>query len=89
MSPVRAVDNRGGGATGTLRTAIIATRRVANRLAALDISTSVLTACFLNAAVRVLTRGVALEDFAETPHSLVHDGVHLTSYEIGPELIGS
>lgn len=89
LANVRAVDNRGGGATGTLRTAIIATRRVANRLAALDISTSVLTASEMNAAVRVLTRGVALEDFAETPHSLVHDGVHLTSYEIGPELIGS
>ncbi len=89
LANARAVDNRGGGAEGTLRTAIIATRRVANRLAALDISTSVLAAGEMNAAMRMLTRNVALEDFVETQHSLVHDGVYSTSYEIGPDLIGS
>ncbi len=89
LANARAIDNRGGEATGTLRTAIIATRRVANRLAVRDISTSVLTASEMNAAMRVLTRGVALEGFEETPRSLVHDGVHLTSYAIGPELVGS
>ncbi|MFI9506351.1 type VII secretion protein EccE [Nocardia sp. NPDC052566] len=88
LANAEAVDNRGGGGTGALRAAIIATRRVANRLAARDISVSVLTAGEMNSAVRELTRGIALEDFTETPKSLVHDGVHLTSYEIGPELVG-
>ncbi|MEV0252245.1 type VII secretion protein EccE [Nocardia sp. NPDC050712] len=89
LANAQAVDNRGGGATGALRTALIATRRVANRLAALDISVSVLTAGEMNSAVRQLTRGVPLDEFLETPKSLVHGTVHLTSYEIGPDLIGS
>lgn len=89
LANAQAVDNRGGGGTGALRTAIIATRRVANRLAARDISASVLTAVEMNAAVRTLTRGTTIDELTETPKSLVHDGVHLTSYEIGPELIGS
>ncbi|WP_227998554.1 type VII secretion protein EccE [Nocardia australiensis] len=85
----QAVDNRGGAGAGALRTAIIATRRVANRLAARDISISVLTAGEMNAAMRTLSRGATLEELTETPKSLVYEGVHLTSYEIGPELIGS
>ncbi|WP_330252278.1 type VII secretion protein EccE [Nocardia sp. NBC_00565] len=89
LANAEAVDNRGGGGAGALRTAIIATRRVANRLAARDISVSVLTATEMNSAVRQLTRGIALDGFVETPKSLVHAGIHLTSYEIGPELIGS
>ncbi|MFG1794382.1 type VII secretion protein EccE [Nocardia sp. NPDC049149] len=89
LANAEAVDNRGGGGTGALRTATIATRRVANRLAARDIAVSVLTAAEMNLATRRLTRGIALEEFAETPISLVHDDlVYLTSYEIGPELIG-
>lgn len=89
LANTEAVDNRGGGGAGALRTAIIATRRVANRLAAQDISASVLTATEMNSAARELTRGTALEEFTETPKSLVHGGIYLTSYEVGPELIGS
>lgn len=89
LANAEAVGNRGGGGAGALRTAIIATRRVANRLAARNISVSVLTATEMNSAVRQLTRGIALDAFTETPKSLVHQGIHLTSYEIGPELIGS
>lgn len=89
LTNAEAVDNRGGGGAGALRTAIIATRRVANRLAARDISVSVLTAGEMNSAVRQLTRGIPLDGFVETPKSLVHQGLYLTSYEIGPELIGS
>ncbi|RJO72374.1 type VII secretion protein EccE [Nocardia panacis] len=88
LANVEAVQSRGGGGTGALRTAIIATRRVANRLAALDISVSVLTSAEINGAVRTLTRGIALEDFTETPKCLVAGNAYLTSYEIGPELIG-
>ncbi|WP_433624620.1 type VII secretion protein EccE [Nocardia sp. CA-120079] len=89
LANAEAVDNRGGGGAGALRTAIIATRRVANRLAGRDISVSVLTAGEMNSAVRQLTRGIALDGFVETPKSLVYQGLYLTSYEIGPELIGS
>lgn len=116
LANVEAVDNRGGGSTGALRTAIIATRRVANRLAARDISVSVLTAGEMNTAVRQLARGIPLDEFTETPKSLVHGKpasptpsapppiipltsptpsaspptipLYLTSYEIGPELVG-
>ncbi len=84
-----AVDNRGGGGTGSVRSALIATRRVANRLAALDIAVSVLTANEMNAAVRQLTHGIPLDELAETPNSLRHQGLHLTSYEIGAELVNS
>lgn len=89
LANAEAVDNRGGGRTGSLRTAIIATRRVANRLAAHDISVSVLTAGEMNAAVRRMCWGVPLDQFTETPNSLVHGELRLTSYEIGPELVGS
>ncbi|MEV0293231.1 type VII secretion protein EccE [Nocardia sp. NPDC050710] len=89
LANAEAVDNRGGGSVGALRTSIIATRRVANRLAAQDISISVLTASEMNTAVRQLTRGVPMDEFIETPKSVVHGNVHLTSYEIGPELVGS
>ncbi len=89
LANAEAVDNRGGGRTGSLRTAIIATRRVANRLAAHDISVSVLTAGEMNAAVRRMCWGVPLDQFTETQNSLVHGELRLTSYEIGPELIGS
>lgn len=89
LANAEAVDNRGGGGAGALRTAIIATRRVANRLAARDISVSVLTAGEMNSAVRQLTRGIPLDGFVETPKSLVHHSLYLTSYEIGPELVGS
>ncbi|MBH0777580.1 type VII secretion protein EccE [Nocardia sp. NEAU-351] len=88
LANAQAVDNRGGSGSGALRTAIIATRRVANRLAARDISVSVLTAGEMNTAARQLLRGIPLDQFTETPKSLVHGDLHLTSYEIGPDLIG-
>ncbi|MGV9674798.1 type VII secretion protein EccE [Nocardia sp. NPDC003482] len=89
LANAEAVDNRGGGGGGALRTAIIATRRVANRLAARDITTAVLTAGEINSAVRQMTRAVALDRLTETPGSLRSEGMHLTSYAIGKELITS
>ncbi|MFI5777168.1 type VII secretion protein EccE [Nocardia sp. NPDC051570] len=89
LANAEAVDNRGGGGGGALRTAIIATRRVANRLASRDITTAVLTAGEINSAVRQMARGVALDAVTETPMSLQHEGIHLTSYAIGKELINS
>ncbi|WP_216894437.1 type VII secretion protein EccE [Nocardia alni] len=89
LANAEAVDNRGGGGTGALRAAIIATRRVANRLAARDISASVLTANEINSAVRQLTHGIPVDQFSISPHTLEYEGLHLTSYAIGRDLIAS
>jgi len=84
-----AVDNRGGGGPGALRAAIIATRRVSNRLAARNIRVSVLTASEINSAVRQLTHGITPDQFTESPGTLEYQGLHLTSYAIGRDLIAS
>ncbi|MFC9993684.1 type VII secretion protein EccE [Nocardia sp. NPDC127526] len=85
----KAVNNRGGGPEGALRAAIIATRRVANRLAARGITASVLTTSEMTAAMRELTRGIPVDDFTETAKSLEHNGIHLTTFQIDPELFNS
>ncbi|WP_232851164.1 type VII secretion protein EccE [Nocardia acididurans] len=89
LANAKAVDNRGGGPEGALRAAIIATRRVANRLAARGITASVLTTSEMTTALRELTRGIPLEEFTETPKSLEYNGIHLTSFQIDPELFNS
>ncbi|NNH71893.1 type VII secretion protein EccE [Nocardia uniformis] len=89
LASAKAVDNRGGGATGTLRAAAIATRRVANRLAARGITASVLTSSEMTSALRELIRGIPVAEFTETPSSLESDGIHLTSYQVGSDLINT
>ncbi|WP_194817371.1 type VII secretion protein EccE [Nocardia sp. XZ_19_385] len=88
LANAAAVARRGGGAAGTLRTAIVATRRVANRLAAQGISTTVLAAAEITAAVNQLTRHTPLEEFTETTQSVERDGVHYTTYRMAPEALG-
>ncbi|WP_330233003.1 type VII secretion protein EccE [Nocardia sp. NBC_00508] len=83
-----AVDRRGGGSTGTLRSAIVATRRVANRLAARDLTVSVLSAAEITSAVHELTRGAALDRLTETQHGVEHDGIHSAVYRMAPEALG-
>ncbi|WP_245650371.1 type VII secretion protein EccE [Nocardia harenae] len=82
-----AVEKRGGGSTGSLRAAIIATRRVANRLAALDIATSVLSAAELTAALRRLTHGTELDEVVETPKGLRSGDRHLALYRVEAEAV--
>ncbi|MFD4442727.1 type VII secretion protein EccE [Nocardia sp. NPDC058519] len=84
-----AVDKRGGGAEGALRTVIIATRRVANRLAARDVQASVLTATEMNAALRQLTHGFEPAEVAETAIGLSGLGRHLTHYQLTAPMISS
>ncbi|UGT39657.1 type VII secretion protein EccE [Nocardia yamanashiensis] len=81
----KAVDNRGGGPEGALRSAIIATRRVANRLAARGITASVLTSAEMTSAVRELSRGIPVGQFVEHPKSLEHNGIHLNTFQIDPD----
>ncbi|KAF0848257.1 type VII secretion protein EccE [Nocardia caishijiensis] len=87
LTNAEAVDKRGGGAEGALRTAIIATRRVANRLAARDIAASVLTSAEMNSAVRQLTHGFEIDQLEETPTALTTPSRCLTHYQVGAELI--
>lgn len=82
-----AVNRRGGGSTGTLRSAIVATRRVANRLAARDLTVSVLSAAEITAAVNQLTHGADLTRLGETASSVEYDGIHFASYRMAPEAL--
>ncbi|WP_432421426.1 type VII secretion protein EccE [Nocardia carnea] len=88
LANAEAVDNRGGGGAGALRAAIIATRRVANRLAAHDIAASVLTATEMNTAVRELTHGFAVDMITESPKWLESQGRYLAQYQIGADMVG-
>ncbi|MEV5648576.1 type VII secretion protein EccE [Nocardia sp. NPDC052254] len=83
-----AIDRRGGGPEGTLRSAIVATRRVANRLAARDLTVSVLSATEITAAVHQLTLNADLTRLTETSHSVEHDGIHSATYRMAPEALG-
>ncbi|MFD3507555.1 type VII secretion protein EccE [Nocardia sp. NPDC058666] len=89
LANAKAVQNRGGGPEGVLRSAITATRRVTNRLAAQGITASVLTSSEMTAALREVTRGVPAEEFEESANSLSHGKVHLTTYKIGNDLFNS
>ncbi|WP_410873842.1 type VII secretion protein EccE [Nocardia sp. A7] len=84
-----AVRRRGGGPTGALRVATVATRRVANRLAARGLSAAVLTATEMSQTVSQLTHGAPLDAFTESPGSVEHDGLHHTTYRVTPEGLGT
>ncbi|MEV6431524.1 type VII secretion protein EccE [Nocardia sp. NPDC051463] len=88
LSNAPAINRRGGGSTGTLRSAIVATRRVANRLAARDLTVSVLSAAEITAAVHQLTRNADLTQLNETSHSVEHNGIHSATYRMAPEALG-
>ncbi|MGW5310831.1 type VII secretion protein EccE [Nocardia thailandica] len=84
-----AVDKRGGGAEGALRTMLIATRRIANRLATRGIDTTILTANEMNSAVRELTHGFDPLTLSETAHGLSTEHRHLTHYQLTAPMISS
>lgn len=60
-----AVERRGGGSTGVLKTAVIATRRVANRLSGKGYATTILTAAEINSVFHSLTSGTDPESMEE------------------------
>jgi len=88
LANAAAADRRGGGSTGVLRTVIVATQRVANRLAARGLTASVLSGAELNSVVHQLTRGVDLADFTELPDALEHDGLRTTTYRVELDALG-
>ncbi|MCA2210229.1 type VII secretion protein EccE [Nocardia rosealba] len=87
LANAEAIANRGSGHEGTLRAAIIATLRVANRLATNGIKAAILTSADMSVAIRELSRGIAIDQFDERPDTLEQADVFLTSYQIGDELI--
>ncbi|MFD3744530.1 type VII secretion protein EccE [Nocardia sp. NPDC058633] len=90
LANATAVDKRGGGATGALRTMIIATRRVANRLATRGIDAAVLTATEMNSALRELSYGFDPLRLTESAHGLESEfGRHLTHYQLTAPMIGT
>lgn len=78
-----AVGRRGGGPTGALRSAIIATRRVANRLGEFGHRVSVLSAAEVTSAMSMLNAGSRPDEMEESLSELTTPGrVVLTSFEL-------
>ncbi|HLS76887.1 MAG TPA: type VII secretion protein EccE [Nocardia sp.] len=88
LANAAAANRRGGGSTGVLRTVIVATQRVANRLAARGLTASVLSSAELNAMVHQLTHGVDLAAFTESPDALEHDGLRTTTFRAELDALG-
>ncbi|GAS97971.1 ESX-2 secretion system protein EccE2 [Mycolicibacterium canariasense] len=78
-----AVRARGGGWDGALRTAAVATRRVANRLRDAGLGADTTTASDMSHAVAELSGGVSLDRLEETWTDCRSGRVRLRSYGIG------
>ncbi len=89
LANAAAVDKRGGAAVGALRTMIIATRRVANRLATLGIDVAMLTATEMNGAVRELTHGFDPLTVTESVRGLSGEHRHITHYQLTAPMLTS
>ena len=79
---VEAVNHRGGGRTGILRTATTATRRVANRLTEAGLRTRILTAAEIAHATNQLSDGVNLTNIDETWTHCREGNFQLRSYAL-------
>ncbi|MGV9709738.1 type VII secretion protein EccE [Gordonia sp. NPDC003424] len=61
-----AVERRGGGSTGVLKTALVATRRVANKLSGKGHAATILTAAEINAVFSSLLEGASPDSLTES-----------------------
>ncbi|WP_194852920.1 type VII secretion protein EccE [Nocardia sp. SYP-A9097] len=84
-----AIDNRGGGEPGMIRTALVATRRVAARLVTREVRVSVLTAAELAAAEAAELHDTEPGRWTENWHSLDSGGIELAGYAVRPERLDS
>ncbi|WP_245402303.1 type VII secretion protein EccE [Nocardia albiluteola] len=89
VANVEAIQNRGGGHEGTLRTALVATRRVASRLATRGVRVRMLTAAELAAAEAEMLHGAAPGDWTERWHAVRHGEIELTGYAVRPHRLNS
>ncbi|WP_307797078.1 type VII secretion protein EccE [Williamsia soli] len=92
LDPTRcpdAVARRGGGSEGALRTAIVATRRVANRIAERGLSVSILSAAQITAATTQLAHGADSGSAREDWDSVTTDRLRMRTYAVDPEHLPS
>ncbi|ORM35885.1 type VII secretion protein EccE [Williamsia sp. 1135] len=92
LDPTRcpdAVARRGGGSEGALRTAIVATRRVANRIAERGLSASILSAAQITAATTQLAHGADSGAAREDWDSVTTDRLRMRTYAVDPEHLAS
>ncbi|WP_307829535.1 type VII secretion protein EccE [Antrihabitans stalagmiti] len=87
LANAAAVQRRGGGSVGALKTAIVAARRIANRLAERGLQVSVLSAAEMNDALQQVTGGVPLDDVEETWRDNEFGEFRMTSFEVGVDLL--
>lgn len=89
LANAQAVDSRGGGSTGSIRSAIVATRRVANRLATKGIHVAVLSAGEMHTAVSRLTHNITIDQLEEQWDTTRQGRVELTTFEVHPDQLNS
>ncbi|WP_067667015.1 type VII secretion protein EccE [Nocardia miyunensis] len=84
-----AIGSRGGGAEGTARTAVVATRRVVNRLARHRVRARVLTAAEISAAGAAARYDTDPAEWHEQWQALRRDEFELAGYAIAPDRLDS
>ncbi|MYR07562.1 type VII secretion protein EccE [Gordonia sp. SID5947] len=77
-----AIERRGGGPTGVLRTAIVATRRVANRLSGKGHAATILTAAEINSVFTALMEGTSPDDLVESWDHVQVGSMHSHNYRL-------
>ncbi|MEU7145829.1 type VII secretion protein EccE [Nocardia sp. NPDC046473] len=82
LDNTEAIDNRGGGDEGTIRTALVATRRVVSRLATDGVRVRMLTAAELTAADADALYDTAPQDWTEQWHTVRNDAVEMSGYTV-------
>ncbi|MGC4994608.1 type VII secretion protein EccE [Nocardia salmonicida] len=84
LDNVGAIDNRGSAQEGVIRTALVATRRVAGRLATRGVRVSVLTASELAAAEAAVLHDTDPQQWTEDWRILRGSGIELAGYAVQP-----
>jgi type VII secretion protein EccE len=89
LDNAEAIGNRGGGTEGTVRTAMVATRRVVNRLARHGVRVRVLSAAGLTAAESAARHDTDPGQWREDWHALRCNEIELAGYAIRPDRLNS
>lgn len=87
LDNVGAIDNRGSAQEGVIRTALVATRRVAGRIATSGVRVSILTADELAAAEAAVLHDHDPQQWAEDWQVLRGGGIELTGFAVRPQLL--
>lgn len=82
-----AIERRGGGSTGVLKTAVVATRRVANRLSGKGHAATILTAPEINAVFSSLIEGTNPDELVEDWDHIEIEQLHAHCYRLDEEAL--